>query len=155
MKTLKHSTLYGGEITTTARIAKMNMILHGDGHSGVKNINSLSNPVDEKYDVVVTNMSFSLDIVRKFQENGRAVKVNTISPLYYNGIAKNSGDAVCVLHCLRALKKGGRMALVVPKGFLFRKNLKKVREFLLSKASLKCIISLPSGTFLLLYWSQN
>ena len=84
----------------------------------------------------------------KRTENDKTKEENNISPLYYNGIAKNSGDSACVLHCLRALKEGGRMALVVPEGFLFRKNLSAVRKFLLSKAKLQSVISLPQGVFL-------
>lgn len=155
LKRLGHNTLYGREITTTARIAKMNMVLHGDGHSGIQQINTLINPdyllpngEVKKFDVVVTNMPFSQTITRKIIENGKAKTENNISPLYYNGIAKNNGDAVCVLHCLRALKEGGRMALVVPEGFLFRKDLSAVRKFLLSKAKLQSVISLPQGVFL-------
>lgn len=156
LEKLKHHTLYGGELTTTARIAKMNMILHGDGHSGIKQIDSLENPdyinsisnKPMKFDVIVTNVPFSQKITRERLKNGEMVKENYISPLYYNGIAKNDGDSVCILHCLRALKEGGRMALVVPEGFLFRKHTANVRKFLLSKANLQCIISLPRGTFL-------
>ncbi len=40
------------------------------------------------------------------------------------------------------------MALVVPEGFLFRKDTAAVRQFLLSKAKLQLVISLPQGTFL-------
>ena len=147
-KILREFTVYGGELTTTARIAKMNMVLHGDGHSGIQQINSLANPIDGKYDIVVTNIPFSQKISRKIRgENGKNKTENLISPLYYNGLAKNNGDAACVLHCLRALKAGGRMAVVVPEGFLFRKDLTRVREFLLSKARLQTVISLPQGTF--------
>lgn len=77
----------------------------------------------KKFDVIVTNMPFAQTITRKITENGKAKTENNISPLYYNGIAKNNGDSTCVLHCLRALKEGGRMALVVPEGFLFRKDI--------------------------------
>jgi type I restriction enzyme M protein len=178
--TLKHSTIYGREITQNARIAKMNMVLQGDGHSGVEQIDTLANPnlieseiilekeskeynekskeflekyksdnftintteneknikyeVVRKFDIVITNMPFS-----QKTDNGN---------LYYNGLAKKNGDAICVLHCLQALKQGGRMALVVPEGFLFRKDIAKVREFLLSKCKLQSVISLPQGTFL-------
>jgi type I restriction enzyme M protein len=155
LKRLKHNTLYGREITTTARIAKMNMVLHGDGHSGIQQINTLENPdyvlpngEMKKFDVIITNMPFSQTITRKTIEKGKTKTANNIAPLYYNGIAKNSGDAVCVLHCLRALKEGGRMALVVPEGFLFRNDIANVRKFLLSKARLQSVISLPQGTFL-------
>ena len=154
--TLQHKTIYGREITTTARIAKMNMILNGDGHSGIQQINSLENPdyIDEetqeapKFDVIVTNIPFNQTIVRKSIKDGKTITENHISPLYYNGVGKNNGDAACVLHCLRNLKEGGRMALIVPEGFLFKQHLENVRKFLLSKATLKSVISLPQGVFL-------
>lgn len=134
----------------------MNMILHGDGHSGIQQINSLENPdyvkplTDQqlKFDVIVTNMPFSQTITKQTIKNGKTITENHIAPLYYNGIAKNNGDAACVLHCLQNLKEGGRMVLVVPEGFLFRKDIAKVRQFLLSKARLQTVISLPQGTFL-------
>lgn len=155
LERLKFSTLYGREITTTARIAKMNLILHGDGHSGIQQINTLTNPdyvlpngEIKKFDIVITNMPFSQTITRKIAKNGKTKTENHISSLYYNGIAKNNGDAACILHCLRALKEGGRMVLVVPEGFLFRKDIANVRKFLLSKAKLQSVISLPQGAFL-------
>lgn len=40
------------------------------------------------------------------------------------------------------------MALVVPERFLFRRDTAAVRQFLLSKAKLQTVISLPQGTFL-------
>ncbi len=40
------------------------------------------------------------------------------------------------------------MALVVPEGFLFRKDLTKTREYLLENCQLQSIISLPQGVFL-------
>ncbi|WP_162180272.1 N-6 DNA methylase [Rickettsia felis] len=52
------------------------------------------------------------------------------------------------MHCLQNLKESGRMALVVPEGFLFRKDTSSVRQFLLSKAKLQLVISLPQSTFL-------
>lgn len=131
---LKEQTVFGREITTNARLAKMNMILHGDGHSGVEQTDTLENPVDEKYDAIITNMPFS--------------QKTTFSHLYYNNLAKNNGDGVCLLHCFRAIKKGGRMALIVPEGFLFAKGLADVRKFLLDSSVLKTVVSLPQGVFL-------
>lgn len=133
-KILKEKTIFGGEITSNARIAKMNMILQGDGHSGVAKIDSLANPIDGKFDIAITNIPFS--------------QKTEFSEKYENGLAKNNGDAVCALHCLRALKPGGRMALIVPEGFLFKKNLANFRKFLLSKTNLELVISLPQGSFL-------
>lgn len=147
---LKEKTIFGREITKNARLGKMNMILHGDGHSGVEQINSLENPVDSKYDVVITNMPFSQKITREIwnEEKKKYEKKNNITHLYYNSLAKNSGDGVCILHCFKAVKKGGRMALVVPEGVLFRRELKEVRKHLLDNAKLETVVSLPQGAFL-------
>ena len=127
---LSHSTIYGNEITQNARLCKMNMILHGDGHSGIKRCNTLENPVDKLYDCIITNMPFSQKIVNKVlnHKTGKIEVVNTITGLYENGLAKNNGDGVCLLHCFRAVKDGGRMALVVPEGVLFKKELARFKE---------------------------
>jgi type I restriction enzyme M protein len=133
-KKLRENTIYGRELTMTARIAKMNMILQSDGHSGVHQTDSLANPVEGLYDCVISNIPFT----QKTEHSNK----------YYNGLAKNNGDGACILHCLKALKEGGRMAVVVPEGFLFKKELEGVRRFLLEKAKLQSVISLPQGCFL-------
>ena len=145
---LKNKNIYGHEITTTAKTAKMNMILQGDGHSGIQQLDSLFNPIDKKYDLIITNIPFSQKIVKKVIIDGKEHSINEVTEKYENSLAKNSGDAVCVLHCFRALKEGGRMALVVPEGFLFRNVEKYTRRFLLDNSNLEAIISLPQGTFL-------
>lgn len=145
---LKNKSIYGHELTTTAKTAKMNMILQGDGHSGIKQVDSLFNPIDKEYDLIITNIPFSQKIVKKVIIDGKEKSINEVTQIYENGQAKNSGDAVCVLHCFRALKKGGRMALVVPEGFLFRNTEKVTRRFLLDNSNLEAVISLPQGAFL-------
>lgn len=131
---LSHQTVFGREITSNAKLAKMNMILHGDGHNGIEKIDSLSSPVSNKYDIVVTNMPFS--------------QKTNYSYLYENGLAKNNGDGVCVLHCFNAVKKGGKVALVVPEGFLYRDDLMAVRKYILDNAKLSAVVSLPKEVFL-------
>ncbi|UQY79928.1 N-6 DNA methylase [Candidatus Hepatincola sp. Av] len=135
-KILSEKSFFGGEISNTARLAKMNMILHGDGHSGIKQIDSISNPVRNKYDIVLTNIPFGLKDLGEF------------STLYNNGLAKNNGEGICLLHCFNAVKKGGRMAIIVPEGALFIRSLAETRKHFLYNAKLVAVISLPSGTFL-------
>jgi len=135
LETLQKDTIFGNEITSTARITKMNMILIGDGHSGVAQKNSLKNPVEDKYDVVITNMPYS-----QKTEYGS----------YYD-LPSDNGDSICIQHCIKSIDKSsenGRMAVVVPEGFLFRKDMQKTREYLLNRCYLKSIISLPQGVFL-------
>jgi type I restriction enzyme M protein len=135
LKQLRENTIFGNEITNTARITKMNMILAGDGHSNIQMKNSLANPVNEKYDIVVTNMPYS--------------QTTEYGSLY--DIPTKNGDSICVQHCIKAIDKtaeNGRLAIVVPEGFLFRKDLAKTRKYLLEKCELQSIISLPTGVFL-------
>lgn len=159
---LREETIYGNEITNTARITKMNMILAGDGHSNIHKKDSLAKPtyvekikyddegniVRDKegnieylgeysglYDVVITNMPYS-----QKTKHGK---------LY--DLPSANGDSICVQHCIKAVKctaDNGRMALVVPEGFLFRKDMAKTREYLLDRCQLQSIISLPQGVFL-------
>ena len=148
-KMLRDQTIYGNEITNTARITKMNMILAGDGHSNIHMRDSLVNPVDGKeeyinedgekkcrgYDIVLTNMPYS-----------QKTKYGSLYDL-----PSANGDSICVQHCIKAINstsENGRMALVVPEGFLFRKDLAKTRELLISNCNLQSIISLPQGVFL-------
>lgn len=149
LKTLRENTVYGHEITNTARITKMNMILAGDGHSNIEMKDSLANPIDgtttyidEKgtlhhngFDVVLANMPYS-----------QKTKHGSLYDL-----PSTNGDSICVQHCMKAINsaaENGRMALVVPEGFLFRKDLAKTREYLLDHCQLQSIISLPQGVFL-------
>lgn len=147
---LTHETIFGREITNNARLAKMNMILHGDGHNGIEQTDSLANPITNKYNVIATNMPFSQKIVKEIYDpkTKKTIKKTLYSDLYLNGFAKNNGDGVCMLHCFEALKLGGRMALIVPEGVLFKQELKNVRKFLMDSCKLESVISLPQGIFL-------
>lgn len=134
LKTLKEHTLYGSELTRTASIAKMNMILAGDGHNNIIRQDSLANPVDNKYDVVITNWPFA-------QKTRYGDKYT---------IPSRNGDIICPQHCFRALKEGGRMVLIGPDGFLTNKNSKaytQIRRYLTENANLQSVVSLPRGSF--------
>lgn len=149
LRTLRENTVYGNEISNTARITKMNMILAGDGHSNINMRDSLANPIDGKatwkdkdgnihhygYDIVLANMPYS-----QKTKHGDLYDLPT-----------TNGDSICVQHCMKAINStspNGRMALVVPEGFLFRKDLTRTREYLLDNCQLQSIISLPQGVFL-------
>ncbi|MCO6494486.1 MAG: N-6 DNA methylase [Bacteroidetes bacterium] len=134
LNTLKKHTLFGSELTRTASIAKMNMILAGDGHNNIIRQDSLANPVDDKYDVVITNWPFA--------------QKTRYGDLYT--IPTRNGDIICPQHCFRSVKEGGRMALIAPDGFLTNKNSKAysdIRKYLTDNANLESVISLPRGSF--------
>ena len=134
IKRLQQETLYGTELTRTASIAKMNMILAGDGHSNIKRADSFQNPVDGEYDVVITNFPFA-------QKTRYGRKYS---------IPSRNGDHISPQHCFRALNKGGRMAFIAPEGFLANTNhqaYEDVRRYLVDNANLESVISLTRGVF--------
>ena len=129
---LEKHTVYGSEIATTARIARMNMVLYGDGHSNVHQQDSFENPVDEKYDVVLTNPPYSQNT-----EHGNLYAVPT-----------RNGDTIAIQHCLRSLKDGGRAAILMKEDFLTKTGATgQVRELLLNSANDISVVSLPRGLF--------
>lgn len=130
-KKLREDTVFGRELTNNARIAKMNMILTGDGHTNIKQLDSLANPVSELYQVVLANPPY-----------GQTTDYGSYYP-----VPSNNGDAVFIQHIYKCLVEGGRAAVVVPEGLLFRGDLLKVRKYLLKNCDIEGIISLPQGVF--------
>lgn len=133
MEILKNKTLCGREITSTARIAKMNMVLFGDGHTTIQQIDTFENPIKELYDIVLTNIPYSQET--KFGS--------------YYPIPTKNGDSISIQHIFKALKPNGRAAVVVPETFLYEENtIGETRELLLKDAKKISVISLPRGVFL-------
>lgn len=133
LKMVREQTVFGREITSTARITKMNMILFGDGHSNIEQIDSLANPLVSKYDIVLSNIPYSQET-----EYGG----------YYDIPTKNA-DSVCIQHIWKALKPGGRAAVIVPETFLYESGaIGQTRELIAKGSEKLSIISLPRGVFM-------
>ena len=134
---LRKSTLYGSEISETAKIAKMNMILTGDGHSNIKQQDTFTNAVDGLYNLVITNIPFNLDI-------------NSQQRAPYD-LDINNGNAAAIQHVIKSLRKdtnNSRGAIIIPEGVLTGSIYKDLREKLVKEKYLIGIISLPSNVFL-------
>lgn len=133
LKIVKEKTVYGREITSTARITKMNMVLFGDGHSNIEQIDSFANPVKEMYDIVLSNIPYSQET-----EYGG----------YYD-IPSKDADAICVQHIWKALKSTGRAAVIVPETFLYEGGvIGKTRELIAKGSEKLSVFSLPRGVFM-------
>jgi type I restriction enzyme M protein len=134
LKDIKERTVYGSEISSNARIAKMNMILTGDGHSNIEQQDTLLNPVKEQFDVVITNIPFNLE--------------GTAKNLY--SLLNDNGNSQSIQHIINSLntKPTARAYVIVPEAILNNDELKNLRKYLIDNNLLKQIISLPSGVFL-------
>lgn len=129
---LKFKTVYGSEIAATSRVARMNMVLYGDGHSNVRQRDSFANPVDGEYDIVLTNPPYS-----QSTRHGNLYAVPT-----------KNGDAIAMQHCLKSLKDGGRAAILMKEDFLTKGgDIGKVRDLLLRSVNNISVVSLPRRLF--------
>lgn len=130
---IKRKAIHGRELTSTARITKMNMILFGDGHANIHQMDSLENPVDNKYNVVLSNIPYS-----------QKTEFGALYP-----ISTTNADSVCVQHIFRSLKPHGRAAVIVPETFLYDDgDIGKTREWIVKNSQKFTVVSLPRGVFM-------
>ncbi|MEP1306530.1 MAG: class I SAM-dependent DNA methyltransferase [Balneola sp.] len=144
-KTRKHfqtNMFHGFDFDSTMlRIGNMNMAMHGFDGATIDYKDSLSSEskaLRDQYDLILANPPFK-------------------GSLDYDSVAKDLLDAVktkktellFLILFLRALKVGGRAAVVVPDGVLFgsSKAHKEVRRILVEDQRLNAVISMPSGVF--------
>ncbi len=122
---IKTKYVYGTELSKrTSEIAKMNMILAGDGHTNIVNDDFLRYKSSHKniYDVSIGNMPFG----KKINE-----------PSFVEGF-------------LDVVKEGGYSIFIVPSGIIgtiSKKEYIRIREKLLTQGKLLKLISLPQGVF--------
>ena len=57
-------------------------------------------------------------------------------------------EVLFIERCLRLLKPGGRMGIVLPEGVLNNSNLQKVREYFEGQAKIILICSIPQDVFI-------
>lgn len=141
-------------------------------HDGLLNVNGI---FEERFDVILTNPPFGQNVdrnqlitdadkftdeemKRKYRERyGSAydaalaqVDDNIGKPLvslYDLGNVSTLTEVLFMERCLRLLKKGGRMGIVLPEGVLNNKNLHAVRQYFEGRAKLLLICSIPQNVF--------
>ncbi|MYM64486.1 class I SAM-dependent DNA methyltransferase [Pseudomaricurvus sp. HS19] len=132
--------------TTMLRVSSMNMALHGVNGANILYQDSLSKSIKEHYpqqeqdffDVILANPPFK----------GSLDETNT-NPDVLGLVKTKKTELLFVAHILRALKLGGRAAVIVPDGVLFgsSKAHQQLRQELIENNQLEGIVSLPSGVF--------
>lgn len=144
----RNLSLYGQEKSGTVwSLCKMNMLFHGIYDSKIVNGDTLMNPLHttanaeiQTFDIVIANPPFSQNYTTtgmKFR-----TRFNFWMP------QKGKADFMFVQHMVASINDGGRMAVVMPHGVLFRGGEeRKFREWLISKGYLEAVIGLPQALF--------
>lgn len=179
LRTLSFDCIYGTDANPRmARTAKMNMIMHGDGHGGVHHHDGLLNVngiFDNRFDVILTNPPFGSRVEKdlkitdadrftddkkieeyckrfgkeNYEKAMRQITDNIGKPLLsLYKIDSGLTEVLFIERCLNLLKPGGRMGIVLPEGVLNNSNLQKVREFVEGKAKILLIVSIPQDVFI-------
>ena len=144
--------IYGIEINDQiARVCKMNMIIHDDGHTNIistdalreiKGINNIHKKFKaNKFDLILTNPPFGA----KVKETEKPYL-----PKYNLGKSKKTQktEILFIERCLEFLKPGtGKIAIVLPDGILTNSSLQYVRDFIMEKAQILAVVSLPQFAF--------
>lgn len=127
--------------TTMLRIGSMNMLLHGVENSDIQYRDSLSQDYaveDEKYSLILANPPFAGSLNKDDVAKDLLKVVDT-----------KSTEILFIALFLKLLKPGGRAAVIVPDGVLFKNNkaYKDIRKMLVEEQKLDGVVSLPSGVF--------
>ena len=144
--------LFGIEVNDAiARVAKMNMILHDDGHSNVIGNDALINFdrlydqnkgfQKEFFDIILTNPPFGANIKREEKPYLDDYKL---------GERRNSQktEILFLERCFDFLKWGtGKLAIVLPDGILNNSSLQYVRDYIEQHYRILAVVSLPQTAF--------
>jgi len=146
------NNLYGIEINDQiARVCKMNMIIHDDGHTNVISTDSLKN-MDEiskihkgfknnRFDLLLTNPPFGAMVKSTEKDYLETYELS-------NGKKNQKTEILFIERCLDFLKpKSGKMAIVLPDGILTNSSLQYVRDYIMNKTQILAIVSLPQYAF--------
>lgn len=142
-------------------------------HDGLLNINGI---FEGRFDVILTNPPFGQNVDKTqiiseadrftdeemrseyrekygdaYDEALKQVDAHigkSLLSLYDLGDTSTLTEVLFMERCLRLLKKGGRMGMVLPEGVLNNKNLAAVREYFEGKAKLILICSIPQDVFI-------
>jgi type I restriction enzyme M protein len=169
--------LFGIEISDQiSRVAKMNMIIHDDGHTNVVTFDGLFNIEHiakttgnpgfkaNSFDFIVTNPPFG-SIAKQSEKAYMRVDTNT-APYYdfslkemnwidaaikgkhaATGRESQSTEVLFVEQCHNFLKEGAYLAMVVPDGILTNSSSQYVRDSIEEKYRIVAVVSLPQTAF--------
>lgn len=138
---LANKCIFGADANERmARTSKMNMIMHGDGHGGIKHQNGFINKYeiqDEHFDYIFTNPPF-----------GSVVNDKIILSEYELPQGKSiKEEFLFIERCLNLLKPQGKLAIVLPESVYNNPSDVGVREFAEDRANILAVVSLPLEAF--------
>ena len=141
-------------------ISVLNMILNGDGKSNIKEEDSLATVLryENQYSIMLCNPPFGTKIKEK--RSGVLMNFDLGKQVLLSGVENEADDKeeevkyqesgiLFVELCVRQARPGGRIAIIVPNGYLGNRSrrYKSLREWILKHTKIVCVIGFPRFTF--------
>lgn len=141
------------------RVAKAMMLIAGDGRANIYRVNTLDPRewqnrtdglagavTDGWFDLIMTNPPFAGNVSQPEILGGfdLAYKGDQSKHKRANKLTR---DVLFIERCLRFLKPGGRMAIVLPQGDLNNTSAEYIRNWLIQKARILAVVGLHVNTF--------
>jgi type I restriction enzyme M protein len=141
------------------RVAKAMMLMAGDGRTNIFRVNTLDPRewqgrtdglagaiTDGDFGIVLTNPPFAGSITQPEILGGFNLAYKG-DPTKNKRLGKQTRDILFLERCLRFLKPGGRMAIVLPQGNLNNTSTAYLRTWLAEQARILAVIGLHQNTF--------
>jgi type I restriction enzyme M protein len=159
--------LFGIEINEQiARTAKMNMIIHDDGHTNVISADGLlkSETLIEKsgnkgftydsFDFIITNPPFGSSVkqtekayLHQYSLGNKDVSWLDTKNSAVKGRENQSTEVLFIEQCYYFLKEGGFIAIVLPDGVLTNSSMQYVRDNIEEWFRIVAVVSMPQTAF--------
>ncbi len=158
--------LYGIEINEQiARTAKMNMIIHDDGHTNVVANDGLMPPVEIRaktknqgfkegvFDFIITNPPFGSTVKQTEKGYMNQYRLATRDVDWLNPKSKaavrpgQDTEILFIEQCWNYLSEGGYLAVVIPDSILTNSSLQYVRDQIEDLYRIVAVVSLPQTAF--------
>ena len=153
LRAFAEKNVFGADINERmARVTKMNMIMHGDGHGGIFNSHGLdigynTSPqlsIGKDVTCVFSNPPFrGREADSKYLERFETTKGETGRPI------QTPKSIPFVEHIIDLLKEGGKAALVLPSGIFNSQGhqFRQLRQLIWERTEILAIIGLPHWVF--------
>jgi len=153
------SHVYGIELhSTLARICKINLLLHHDGHTNIEGDRSCLdaeftlprlNPPESRFTVIVGNPPFGDSVETGSEDHLGSNDLEAFE--IATGRSNVDSEHVITERAIKLLEAGGRLGFVIPDGMLnnqgFQSNCPQMRQFLARHGKILAVVSLPDYAF--------
>ncbi len=147
--------LIGTEINErTARVARLNLLMHGLDYSHIFTVNALKTDQadDERLhtllgegtvDVVFANPPFA-----GYEKDPAVLSKFELGQNGHGNVASVTREVLFIERIIQVLRDGGIAGIVIPQGIFTNRNLKRVREYIKRHTQILAVIELPDWAFI-------